>query len=80
MRQIQSKLGDRLDRILGFSDDTALEAAYLSERLQSQGVDLLNLATADAEGGTFVTHNKRDFDKAPILDLADVDMVHTPEK
>ena len=85
MRQIQSKLGDRLDRILGFSDDTALEAAYLSERLQSQGVDLppvdlLNLATADAEGGTFVTHNKRDFDKAPLLDLADVDMVHTPEK
>jgi len=83
MRQIQSKLGDRLDRILGFSDDTALKAAYLSERLQSQGVDLppvdlLNLATAYAEGGTFVTHNKRDFDKAPLLDLADVDVVHTP--
>jgi tRNA(fMet)-specific endonuclease VapC len=29
---------------------------------------------------TFVTHNKQDFDKAPLLDLADVDVVHTPEQ
>jgi tRNA(fMet)-specific endonuclease VapC len=38
---------------------------------------LLNLATAYAAGGTFVTHNKRDFDKPPIHDIADVDVIHT---
>lgn len=84
MKQTQSKLRNQLDRIIDFSDDTALEAAYLTEKLQSQGVhlppvDLLNLATAHAEGGTFVTHNKQDFDKPPLLSLADVDIVHTAE-
>jgi len=82
MLQAQRRLQSDLDRILNFSDDAALEAAYLQERLQSQGksldtVDLLNLATAHSDGATFVTHNKRDFDKDAILELADVDVVHT---
>lgn len=71
-----------LDRILTFTADTALEAAYLDERLREEGVsldsvDLLNVATAHEEGGTFVTHNKRDFDKPPLRDLVDVDVVHS---
>jgi predicted nucleic acid-binding protein len=82
MKRTQSKLQRQLDRIIDFSDDTALEAAYLDEKLQSQGVelppiDLLNVATAHAAGGTFVTHNKHDFDKPPLHSLADIDVVHT---
>jgi tRNA(fMet)-specific endonuclease VapC len=82
--QEQQHLRTHFDRILAFTDDIALEASYLDNKLQSQGVtldavDLFNLATAHAEGGTFVTHNKRDFDKPPIHSLADVDVVHTSE-
>lgn len=84
MQQAQTTLRSNFDRIIDFSDDMALEAAYLDEKLQSQGVnvptvDLLHLATAHSEGGTFVTHNKHDFDKGPIHSLADVDVVHTSE-
>jgi tRNA(fMet)-specific endonuclease VapC len=82
MEQAQRQLTSTLDRIIDFTDETALEAAYLDEKLNSQGVrlppvDLLNLATAHTEGGTFVTHNKHDFDKPPLHDLVDVDIVHS---
>lgn len=82
MEQARRQLANTLDRIIDFTDETALEAAYLDERLNSQGitlspVDLLNLATAHTEGATFVTHNKRDFDKPALLDLVDVDIVRT---
>jgi len=78
----QQHLRSSFDRILTFTDDTALEAAYLDERLQEQGVtldavDLLNVAMAHEKGGTFVTHNKRDFDKPPLRDLLDVDIVYS---
>jgi tRNA(fMet)-specific endonuclease VapC len=84
MRQEQHRLQSTFDRVLSFTDDTALEASYLDDKLQSQGVvldavDLFNLATVYTEGETFVTHNKRDFDKAPVHSLADVDVVHTAE-
>ena len=73
-------LESSLDRILDFTIDTALEAAYLDERLRLQGmslepVDLLNLATAHEAGATFVTHNKHDFDNEPVHALADVDVI-----
>ena len=82
MVKAQRRLQSNFDRILDFSDDAALEAAYLQDRLASQdtsldAVDLLNLATAYNEGATFVTHNANDFDKEPLLDLADVDVVVT---
>ena len=82
MMQAQRRLQSDFDRILDFSDDAALEAAYLQNRLQSQGtsldaVDLLNLATAYNEGATFVTHNKNDFDKEPLHSLVDLDVVLT---
>jgi len=82
MIETQNNLRSNFDRIINFTDDTALEAAYLGDKLQSQGVsldaaDLLNLATAHEEGATFVTHNGNDFDKEPIRQLTDVDVVHT---
>jgi tRNA(fMet)-specific endonuclease VapC len=80
MLRTQHILHDRFDRILEFTDECALEAAYLDQKLRSQDVrlapaDLLNLATAHAEGGTFVTHNANDFDKPPLHDLVDIDVV-----
>lgn len=82
IQRARRTLNQHLDRILDFTDGTAAEAAYLDEKLQSQGValppaDLLNLSTAYEAGGTFVTHNKNDFDKPPLLELADVDIIHT---
>ncbi|WP_324662848.1 type II toxin-antitoxin system VapC family toxin [Haloarcula sediminis] len=82
MLRVQRRLRSDFDRILDFSDDAALEAAYLQDRLQSQGlsldaIDLLNLATAHNEGATFVTHNSNDFDTEPVHALTDVDVVVT---
>ncbi|WP_018256983.1 type II toxin-antitoxin system VapC family toxin [Halomicrobium katesii] len=82
MLQEQHHLRSSFDRILSFTADAALEAAYIDRKLQSQdvtldGIDLLNLATAHEAGGMFVTHNRSDFDKEPITQLADVDVVHT---
>lgn len=82
MERARNRLSSHLDRILDFSARTALEAAYLDERLREHGVsldpaDLPNVATAHAEGGTFVTHNKRDFDKPPLRELVDVDIVRS---
>ena len=75
-------LRSSFDRILPFTCDTALEAAYLDEKLQSHGVvldpvDLLNLATAREATGTFVTHNKNDFDRPPVREIAEVDVILT---
>jgi tRNA(fMet)-specific endonuclease VapC len=83
IQRARRTLNQHLDRVIDFTDGTAAEAAYLDEQLQSHGVnlspaDLLNLATAYEAGGTFVTHNKNDFDKAPFHELVDVDIVHTP--
>lgn len=82
IQRARRTLNHHLDRIISFTDGTAAEAAYLDSQLQSQGVslppaDLLNLTTAYEAGGTFVTHNKNDFDKTPLHELVDVDIVHT---
>ena len=78
----QRVLDNHFDRVLDFTDECALEAAYLDEQLRSQDVrldpvDLLTLATAHAAGGTFLTHNATDFDKPPLYDLVDLDVVVT---
>jgi len=80
MLRSQRTLNREIDRILDFSDDVALEAAYLGERLEAQGValdpvDMLNLATAHEAGATFVTHNSNDFDKPPVHELTDIDVL-----
>jgi len=82
IRRAQRRLNEHLDRIVEFDDRIAAEAAYLDGKLESQEVgldpvDLLHLATAHAENGTFVTHNKRDFDKRPIHEITDVATVRT---
>lgn len=80
MRHEQTKLQSNFDRIIDFSDDTALEAAYLDEKLQSRGIsidtaDLLNLATAHEQNATFLTRNENDFDKGPVHELGDIDVI-----
>jgi len=80
--QTRQKLQQVFDEILPFTAEVAVEAWRLDDLLESQGVsleplDLLNLATSRDVGATFVTHNKRDFDKRPLHDLVDVDVVYT---
>jgi len=82
IRRARQRLTSAIDRIVDFTHDTAVEAAYLDELLSAQGVslapaDLLNFATAYEAGGTFVTHNKNDFDRAPLREMAEVDVVLT---
>lgn len=78
--QTQQQLLRVFDEILPFTDDVAVEAWRLNDRLLSQGIaldklDLLNLATAHEAGATFVTHNSNDFDKPPIYQLVDLDVI-----
>lgn len=82
MEQMRGRLSAKLDRLIDFTGSTALEAASLDNRLGTQDVSLdaaalLNLTTAQEEGCVFVTHNKNDFDREPIRQLANVDVVHT---
>jgi predicted nucleic acid-binding protein len=71
---------DAVDTVLVFDADVAQEAANLGARLATTGTsldlaDLLIAATARANGATLVTRNSNDFDKAPIHELLDVDLV-----
>ena len=80
--QTQRRLHNVFDEILPFTDDVAVEAWRLNDRLLSQSIsldklDLLTLATAHEAGATFVTHNGNDFDKSPIYQLVDLDIVVT---
>lgn len=78
--QTQRRLHDVFDEILPFTDDVAVEAWRINDRLLTQEItlkplDLLNLATAHEAGGTFVTYNSNDFDKPPIHQLVDLDVI-----
>jgi len=58
----------------------AVEAANMRARLETAGTDLdladlLAAATAREAGATFVTANVNDFDKTPIHQLMDIDVV-----
>lgn len=69
-----------VDGILPLDADVAEEAANIQARLASSRIsldlaDLLIAATARTNGCTLATRNKRDFDKAPIRELIDVDIV-----
>jgi tRNA(fMet)-specific endonuclease VapC len=84
MKRVQRTLQSSVDRIVEFTDEMALEVAYLDEKLRSRGVDLppvdlLNLATAHTEAGTFVTRNRRDFGEPSVESLADIDIIDTSE-
>lgn len=80
--QTKQKLQQVFDEVLPFTAEVAVEAWRINDLLESQNVsleplDLLNLATSQEVGATFVTHNKNDFDKPPLHELVDVDVVHT---
>ena len=78
--QTKQKLQQIFDEILPFTTEVAVEAWRINNLLESQNVsleplDLLNLATSQEVGATFVTHNRNDFDKAPIHQLTDLEIV-----
>jgi predicted nucleic acid-binding protein len=81
VRQAQRSLDTQLDGVLPVTDDVAAEAVNIENSLAGTStsldpLDLLHAATARSAGATFVTADKRDFDKGPILDLLDVDIVY----
>jgi len=78
----QREADGMIEEVLALDEDVAVEAANLRARLDSANTglelaDLLAAATARDANATFVTANKRDFDKTPIHQLMDVDIVDT---
>ena len=68
--------------MVSFDADTAAEAAGMEASLDSAGVslddvDLLIAATARQHQATFVTADKNNFNKGPIYELLDIDIVDT---
>ncbi|WP_328766979.1 type II toxin-antitoxin system VapC family toxin [Haloarcula nitratireducens] len=68
--------------MISFDEDTAEEAANIESALRSAGTslkvgDLLIAATARQHGATLVTADKKDFDKQPIHQLLDIDVLDT---
>lgn len=71
-----------VDAIAPLDADVATQAANMNARLAAAGTsldfaDLLVAATARERNATLATANKRDFDKTPIHQLMDVDIVET---
>ncbi|ELZ20569.1 plasmid stability protein StbB [Halosimplex carlsbadense 2-9-1] len=80
VQRLQLLLREAIDEIRPFTDDVAVEAAVLEGSLQKQNrslgtADLLSAATAREAGATFVTADKRDFDKAPLHELLELDII-----
>lgn len=66
--------------VVDVNADVAVQAANLRARLATTDTsldlaDLLIAATAREHGATLATRNKNDFDKSPIRELMDVDIV-----
>ncbi|PSP51160.1 VapC toxin family PIN domain ribonuclease [Halobacteriales archaeon QS_5_68_33] len=79
-KRLQTLKTDVVDDIAAFDEDAAVEAASMDSSLEDanaslDAADLMIAATARRYGGTLVTANKRDFDKRPIHQLMDVDIV-----
>ena len=82
-RRERQRIENLTDDILPFDADAAQEAADIENLLESAGAsldtgDLLIAAIARDRGGILATRNKNDFDKTPIHQLMDVDIVDTP--
>lgn len=76
----RQQLNQRVDKIASLDEDAASEAAKIEANLQNAGAslntaDLLIAAIARDQGATLATRNKNDFDKQPIRQLMDVDIV-----
>lgn len=81
LRQLEQNV---LDEISPIDAQTSLEAANLGSLLENAGTsldtgDLLVAATARQHGGTLATANKNDFDRQPIHELVDVELVPTSQ-
>jgi predicted nucleic acid-binding protein len=81
-RAQRAQLMEVVDDVIAFDAETAAEAASMESSLDSAGVslnnvDLLIAATARQQQATFVTADKNDFDKTPIHELLDIDIVNT---
>jgi predicted nucleic acid-binding protein len=79
-RTRRSQLTQAVDDVISFDGDTAAEAASMETSLKAAGVslddvDLLIAATARQHQATFVTADKNDFDKKPVHELLDIDIV-----
>lgn len=75
-------LEQHIDSIVAVDADVAAQAANVKARLATTGTslslaDLLVAATEREVGATFATANENDFDKSPIHQLMDVDIVDT---
>ena len=81
-RTRRSQLTQAVDNVVSFDADTAAEAASMETSLEAAGVslgdvDLLIAATARQHQATFVTADRNDFDKTPLHELMDIDIVNT---
>ena len=79
-RTRRSQLTQAVDTVVSFDGDTAAEAASMGTSLEAAGVslddvDLLIAATARQHQATLVTADKNDFDKTPVHELIDIDIV-----
>jgi Predicted nucleic acid-binding protein, contains PIN domain len=79
-RTRRNQLTQAVDNVISFDGDTAAEAASMETSLEAAGVslddvDLLVAATARQHQATFVTADKNDFDKMPLHELMDIDIV-----
>ena len=79
-RTRRNQLTQAVDNVIRFDGDTAAEAASMETSLEAAGVsvddvDLLVAATARQHQATFVTADKKDFDKTPLHELMDIDII-----
>lgn len=80
VRRARRRLHAIIDDVLPYTDAVAAETATLETTLEQQDVhldiaDLLHAATAREAGATFVTADANDFDRPPIHDLLDLEIV-----
>jgi len=78
--QVRAWLGRVLDGIEPFTEEASLTAARVEAGLDTHGTtlrmrDLLIAAHARALGATFVTCDQGDFERDPVQQVLDVDVV-----
>lgn len=81
----RQQLEQHFDSVASLDGDVAEESANIRARLATAGTslavpDLFVAATARANGATLATANRRDFDKTPVHELLDVDIVSTTDE
>lgn len=79
-RTRRNQLTQAVDNVISFDGDTAAEAASMETSLEAAGVslddvDLLIAATARQHQATFVTADRNDFDKTPLHEFMEIDII-----